>query len=293
MPELLPDTQLQVKQDSALLVPDDTSIAPVDYVLTVTGESPFQYDWRQPPRPTDLKGHGDPNGLVFAEKGSLFVDLDGAPDLYINSDGNTTWILKGATGATGASGLLGILWPGVNALLSADTFTTTWGTTNGAGSLDPLTWTTNNGTWTVASGQAKLSTLSLAPARAYLALGTGDVDLSLTVATRDAGTLGSAILFRYLDASNYWMWECTAYNSNMGCVLTRKKAGTNVNIGSFHASADGDVMRVVAYGPWIAALRNGVIQELVFDGFNMTQANHGMSTNSTSSRFDDFSARTP
>jgi hypothetical protein len=91
MPELVPDTQLAVKQDSALLVPDDvTSIAPVDYVLTVTGTAPFQYDWRQPTRPQILEGNGDPNGLIFAPKGTLYDERD-APDLWQNTDGGTTW----------------------------------------------------------------------------------------------------------------------------------------------------------------------------------------------------------
>jgi len=282
MPELYPDTALQVKENSALLVPDEGTTG---HVLTVTGQSPFQYDFKQAPRDEILEGHGDPNGVVYAALGTPYVDLDGAPDFYLNSDGNTTWIEKAATGATGPSGVLGILYPGGNALLSADTFTTTWGTTNG-GSLDPLTWSTNNGTWIVASGQAGTSAVSLAPARAFVDLTTGDADVSLTVPTRGSG---SGMIFRYSDTSNYWRWECTS--SECKLVKVGGGGGGGTTVGATHASADGDVLRVVAFGAYIAVLRNGTPQETVIDGHNMTATKFGMLTADTTSRFDNFSAR--
>lgn len=43
-----------------------------------------------------LSGTGSPNGIVIAQKGSLFLRTDGAAGnqfLYVNNDGNTSWIV--------------------------------------------------------------------------------------------------------------------------------------------------------------------------------------------------------
>lgn len=62
-----------------------------------------------------LAGAGDPNGFVSASRGSLFSDK-GAGQLYINTDGLTTWLLISGGGPSSSpqivqfsgSGILGV-----------------------------------------------------------------------------------------------------------------------------------------------------------------------------------------
>ena len=77
-------------------------------------------------------------------------------------------------------------------VLSADTFnrtnsTTNLGTTNGAGTLDPLTWVQGHGTLGINSNQGYSSSLGgNGYSVGYVDLGTGDVDITLTLASGNA-----------------------------------------------------------------------------------------------------------
>src|SRR5580765_4806135 len=98
------------------------------------------------------------------------------------------------------------------ALLSADSFnransTTSIGTTDGAGSLDPLAWTTRQGTCGINSNKAyAVSTANVsswgAAAAATVELATADADISITLATLDSAP---GIIFRWSSTTNFWL----------------------------------------------------------------------------------------
>jgi len=156
-------------------------------------------------------------------------------------------------------------------VLSADTFnrtnsTTTLGSTDGAGSLDPRTWTTQTGTCGINSNQA------YAPAVAAIAtvdLATADVDVTVTLAT--IGT-ASALVFRFVDTSNYWMYHSAGGNT----YLYKNIAGsfTQVDVAATGA-ADGDVHRVVANGSSIRVYRNGTLKITATDSALSSATKHG------------------
>lgn len=49
-------------------------------------------------RPSILAGVGDPNGVVTAKQGSLYLRVDGGAGArqYMNSNGGTTWVVSGS-----------------------------------------------------------------------------------------------------------------------------------------------------------------------------------------------------
>jgi hypothetical protein len=63
--------------------------------LTWLGPTDEDIDWTSEPDQQVFTGHGNPNTLVNAPKGTLYVDVD-APALWINDDGVATWSKVGA-----------------------------------------------------------------------------------------------------------------------------------------------------------------------------------------------------
>lgn len=178
-------------------------------------------------------------------------------------------------------------------LLSADSFNRansgSLGATDGAGSLDPLTWVNEVGAFGIVSNRA---TVISGPARSTLNLSTGDVDISalcVAEANRNEG-----ILFRWVDNSNYW-----AFTQSLGHMLLFKlQAGsptfqtmiTNPPLNS------GDTLRVITYGSSIQCFINGVLIATVTDSFNVTAPKHGLYQQVGSgidSVWDNFSVSTP
>ncbi len=96
MPELQFDTNRTLKQETGL-IPEGTVPG---YRLTYVGPGPTDFDWVQDADSEILKGVGDPNGVVFASKTTLYVER-GAPALWINNDGQAGWELVGSTTASG------------------------------------------------------------------------------------------------------------------------------------------------------------------------------------------------
>lgn len=96
MPELGPDVARRARTAVAGNVP--LGPAPNGYFLAVTGQIPFQYDWRQPPAGSVIPFHGDPNGALNAAKGQLATDVD-EPGLWQNTDGLDTWERVNGAGA--------------------------------------------------------------------------------------------------------------------------------------------------------------------------------------------------
>ncbi len=172
-------------------------------------------------------------------------------------------------------------------LYSTDSFsrsdsTTNLGVTDGAGTLDPLTWTQNLGVWGISTNRAYSSAPVSNVAVATVDLGVANVDLSLTTV---AGT--SALVFRYTDNSNYWYWFT---NPGANSALYRREAGTDNLVGFTGPSAAGDVMRVVANGNSIQAYRNGTLQVSTTNSFNNTATKHGMRTVFAADFADNWSA---
>ncbi len=65
--------------------------------LTWLGPTDADIDWTSDPDPRILDGHGDPNGVVVAEKGiGLYVDVD-EPGLWQNIDNLDAWQQIGKT----------------------------------------------------------------------------------------------------------------------------------------------------------------------------------------------------
>lgn len=183
-------------------------------------------------------------------------------------------------------------------LLSADSFNrattfTTLGLTDGAGTLDPLTWVNGEGAVGIQASNAKAvagggSTLNpvglgITDAIAYLDLATADVDISETFTVLQLGSGGGVgqsvgLLFRYTNNSNYWIWQSDGTSlSTAESGLWKYVAGTWTHVGSNHAGAvGGDVMRVVLRGSTIHCYRNGTLLETATDSFNATATKHGV-----------------
>ncbi len=177
-------------------------------------------------------------------------------------------------------------------LLSADSFNransaVTLGSTDGAGSLDPLTWFAHKGTWGISSNTAYCPTLGSSPTEAHaeVHLLTGDVDSTITFTTLGSGSI--ALVFRYQDTFNCWFWLTASGSTG----LYRRQSSSSVLQGSTHAgAANGDVMRVVSSGSAIQCYRNGSLLETKTDSFLSTEDEFGLYTSDTGARFDNWSA---
>src|SRR5580765_456066 len=176
------------------------------------------------------------------------------------------------------------------AVLSADSFnradsTTTLGSTDGAGSLDPIAWTKPNG----GGPHGISSNRAYCPGGNGLAavdLATADVDITLTVVTMSGG---SGIMFRFASFNNYWFWM----NTSTGSVsqLYKVVGGSFTQVGSSQSgAANGDVLRVVTNGNAIEVFRNGTSKITTTDSFAASGTNHGLYFQSASDLIDAFSA---
>lgn len=172
-------------------------------------------------------------------------------------------------------------------ILSTDSFdradsTTSPGATDGAGTLDPLTWVERTGAWGISSNQAFTNSAVLRSV-ATVNLGVSDIDIQVTLAV-----LGSAgLTFRFSDTSNLW-WV----RNNAGTLeLTERNGGVQNVRGSAAGLTAGDTIRVVANGDDIECFRNGVSQFTYNSSFNNTATHHGLfNNNDTTARLDNWSA---
>jgi len=182
---------------------------------------------------------------------------------------------------------------GQGTLLTADTFTrpnssTAVGATNGAGMLDPRTWTTQQGTCGIGTNAATAINLvtvgTINGAIATIDLGTADADVSLVAASLANAT---CLVFRFSDTSNYW------YYADDGTLAKFRKnvAGTVTPMGStYSGAAVGDVLRVVCSGSNLDFYRNGVFLERITDAHNQTATKFGFLLTTTPAPVDNWSA---
>lgn len=174
-------------------------------------------------------------------------------------------------------------------LLSADSFnrtdsTTSLGSTDGAGSLDPLTWTQDRGTWGIENNQAYTSA-ALSVSKATVDLALADVDLTVEVTVSNA----QGLTFRYVDLNNYWYFTVEGTSTT----LNRVSAGVDTLISTASSGGLGP-LRVIAVGAAIGCFRNGLLRHRTVDSAHQTATKHGLFNKAfTTNRLDNWSASTP
>jgi hypothetical protein len=176
-------------------------------------------------------------------------------------------------------------------LLSADSFNRAdgaVGSTNGAGPLDPLAWTTHAGTFVIASNQLAATALGLDGATMTCDLGTGNVDITYTHVALDVN--GQGIICRYTDLSNFIYLN----GDNTQLRLQKYVAGASSNIsGTLTTSLlAGTVVRLWAQDNLYIIYLDGVEVGSAVDTFNMTATRHGLRHQGTSQRSDNWSVLT-
>jgi hypothetical protein len=167
--------------------------------------------------------------------------------------------------------------------------TTTLGTTSDG----TATWSALRGTWGINTNQAYSSVpVPSSENVAVLDLGSADGTIQVTLAAINA----SGIAFRVQDANNFLICRPAGGPGQLYTVY-KYIAGsyTVVASGLGVAAANGDVLKVVMSGTTVTAYQNGTqIYTGTITNFS-TQTQHGlnMGTNSTATRWDNFSFTPP
>jgi hypothetical protein len=236
-------------------------------------------------------GSGNPNtsGLNNAYKGSLYIDTTNAK-LYQNTNGAAAWALVGGSSGNAlfnsitqvAHGFVignAVRLGNPAALLSTDSFNRAdnpfnLGSTNGAGTLDPLAWTSPGNVVGIYLNRAYPNGNSFCVA--YLDLGTADVDISVVTADSYGGAFGvNAVIasFRYTNTAN----QLFAFMNSDGVGLAKYQGGAFSQIGAtVPGGVVGDTLRVVTSGSNITVYRNSTLVITATDTFNQTVTRHGV-----------------
>ncbi len=184
-------------------------------------------------------------------------------------------------------------------VLSTDSFnransSTTLGSTDGTGHLDPIAWTYPYGeVWGIDTNQAKKQTAGSSGAGEHFAvidLGVSDMDVSIVTAVRVVAN-GAGLCFRFVDSSHYWLYR----NSNLGSTqLILRNGGGEAVQASDSGGTEGDTLRVVATGSSLTCYRNGVLKQTLTDGALSTATMAGLvdSASAGGNRWDSWSAST-
>jgi hypothetical protein len=173
-------------------------------------------------------------------------------------------------------------------IYSADSFASAFGTTDGAGSKDPLTWTQHAGAWSVTS--AKALTTSVASARATVDSTFADVTVYAVISTVSTS---QGIVFRAnAGATDYILFHFT---SSTAWALTH--VGTTSSLlssGTTTALASNAVLKIIANGTSIRAFVNDTQLASVTSSTYQTNTRHGIYANSSAAtRFDSFEIDNP
>jgi hypothetical protein len=152
-------------------------------------------------------------------------------------------------------------------------------------------WTTHGGTWLISSSKADPG--AGVTERCTVDAGVADVDVSVEFDTTN-GANYFGMLVRYLDASNYLLFEGTDSNSR----LIRRSSGTNTTVAtSLGAVSNGDIFRVNAVGDQVTVYKTPIstgIEGLLTGPHTITQnetnTRHGLYSNFAGScKLDNFS----
>lgn len=172
-------------------------------------------------------------------------------------------------------------------LLSADSFnradsSTTLGSTDGAGSLDPLAWAVN-GTWGIISNRA-YTPVPGDGSKAVVNLGVSDVDISVdTPVTNKQG-----LCLRYVNNTNNWYFVGDGSTTH----LNRVVAGVDTVIASSAGGGSGP-LQIVAVGSSIRCYSNGLLLYSTTDSTHLTATKHGLfNWGYSTNRFDNWAAST-
>lgn len=180
-------------------------------------------------------------------------------------------------------------------LLSADSFTITGGrtgaslgSTNGAGTLDPLAWAVGAGTWGLSTDQARTS-VATNNSIATVNLAHADVDIRMNLALL-AQSVG--LVFRYTDTSNYYVVR-RPIGASSGTEISKRVLGVTTQI-AFTAGGSGTgTWRITVVGSAINFYRNGSASPslTVTDTSLPSATKHGLYIhNTTGARIDDWAA---
>jgi hypothetical protein len=176
-------------------------------------------------------------------------------------------------------------------LLSADSFNRANsgfpGSTDGAGSRDPIAWQQSAG------GQVGINSNQLycavAGTEAFVDLGASDVDISVTLSVVD--TNGEGILIRYTDSNNYVYMNG---NFNTSWNLSKKVGGSFgaaiISSFGFINSGGGSVVRVKVTGNVYEVYIDGVLKGTGTDPVFNTVTKHGVRMGGTSQKMDNWQA---
>jgi hypothetical protein len=260
-----------------------------------------------PPTP-NLVGSDVAGSVVFGSGSSpaagaqvavtFSVAYDQAPTVVLNANNATTAALGlyatrtasgftiRSTNAPSASQTLGtfdvsyIVIGGQPAAITpvvADTFTradsaTSLGTADTGGA-----WTALSGTWGISSNQA----YKPAGTTGIAYIDSGKADCKIQVDHSTVSGVNGGLAFRIVDASNYWLAS--------GNQLWKVQSGSFIAQGGTYLSfTNGQTMQVVLNGSLITVLKNGVAVATAVDSFQSTATKHGLRTDNTTARFDNF-----
>lgn len=118
----LPEDQIRALQQRVELPPGSVS----GTRLTWIGPTDDNVDWTSDPDSDIRSGDGDPNGVVFASKGTLYIDLT-TPGLWQNDDGLTSWTQIPDTSTAATASSLSVFGDGSDGVVTFDGTTTVLG----------------------------------------------------------------------------------------------------------------------------------------------------------------------
>lgn len=173
------------------------------------------------------------------------------------------------------------------ATLLSDTFTRADSTTSPGTPDTGGPYTAVTGTWGISSNKLYVPTAGATNVLTVPAAANLTAQVTVT-GTSSFGTFGG-LVFRYVDASNYWYWVTNA--GYYGPTLYRRVAGSNTQLTNQFGSTwtDNFTLKVEAYGNAIYCSVNGALKVVLDDGTFSTATTAGFLTNnsSTAPRLDD------
>lgn len=122
---------------------------------------------------------------------------------------------------------------------------------------------------------------------AVIESGKSDAEISSTVIGTSADW--KRIVFRAIDANNYFYFQTRATGAGQPVQLFRKQAGASTSLFAVTGTvAAGSKMKVILLGSKIRCFIDATEYQTATDTFNQTATKHGIGSNNTVPEFDDF-----